>query len=131
LNIKRVYYPYWQWEDYQQGMWRILPKQEEQEYLNKAIEFTGNYKLYGSYMLKVLQEYPISCKQFLTNLSINRRAWIGHAACNIAINCPEYITRQAWKQLTDNQRILANLEADKAILKWELYNSKEQLCLLT
>jgi hypothetical protein len=111
-------------------MWRKVSKSEEQSYIDKAINFTGNHSLYGSYMMEVLNQYPISCEQFLSNININRRAWIGHAACNIAINCPEYLTRQAWKYLTDEQRRLANNQADKAIIKWELLNNNQgQLCL--
>ena len=125
--MEQEYFPYWMWEDYKNGMWRKETKENEPIFLEKAIKFTGDYKLYGSYMLKVLKDYPIACKQFLSNLNMNRRAWIGHAACNIAIKCPEYITRLAWKQLTDEQRRLANLEADKAILEWES-NNIGQLC---
>lgn len=126
--MKRVFYPYWEWEDYQHGMWRKVPKNEELEYLEKAIKFTGDHALYGKYMMKVLSEYPKSCEQFLGNTNINRRAWIGHAACNIAINCPEYITRLAWKELSEKQRVLANREADKAIFEWGQQQEKDQLC---
>jgi hypothetical protein len=108
-------------------MWRKVSANEEPEYLKKAIAFTGNHKLYGSYMMKVIQSWPISCEQNLTDLSINRRAWVGHAACCLAINCPEYITRQAWAFLNKEQQDLANNEADRAIEKWERNNIKEGL----
>jgi hypothetical protein len=55
----------------------------------------------------------------LTDISQNRRAWIGHAACCMAIKCPEYITRSAWGYLTKEQQDLANAEADRAIAWWE------------
>ena len=114
-------------------MWRKLEKSQEPEFVSKAIEFTGNHILYGQYMMKVIVEYPKSCEQFLTNPSINRQAWIGHAAANIAIQCPEYLTRIAWKELTEEQRILANKQADIAIEAWEKLHAgktgETQLCL--
>jgi len=55
----------------------------------------------------------------LTDSNLNRKAWIGHAACAMALGCPEDITREAWGRLTDEQRILANREAERAIQQWE------------
>lgn len=87
--------------------------------LKNAIEFTGNHELYGSYMLRVINEWPISCENALTDLSINRKAWVGHAAVALALQIPEDITREAWRELTDEQRFLANKEAERAIAIWE------------
>ena len=72
-------------------------------------------------MNRVVSEWNISCENALTDYSINRKAWIGHAATALALGCPEDITRQAWRFLTDEQQLLANKEADGAIKSWE-YN---------
>lgn len=92
--------------------------------LEKAIEFTGNHKLYGSYMKRVINEWIYSCENALTDYSINRKAWVGHAACALALNCPEDITRKAWSYLTDEQQLLANKEAEQAIQTWEYHHFK-------
>lgn len=89
-------------------------------YLRRAVLFTGNHRLYGRYMIKVTQEWPNSCVNALTDYNLNRKAWIGHAACALALHCPEDITRQAWGMLTNEQRILANRQADRAIQSWEV-----------
>lgn len=106
--------------------------------LQKAIEFTGNHKLYGEYMQKVIREWPISCENALTDYLLNRKAWIGHAACAMAIQCPENITRKAWRFLTYEQQYLANEQARRAIQSWEnnyieskkLYRDLDQPMLL-
>lgn len=118
-RIIREYYPYWEWEEYTCEMWRSTTKQEEEELLKQAIEFTGDYKKYGEYMIQAVDQWPISCAQNLSCTGMNRQAWIGHAACCIALNCPEHITRKAWHHLTQEQQDLANAEADKAIKYWE------------
>lgn len=117
--MQRIYHPFTLWEDWKSGMWRYTSETEKADYLQKAIEFTGNAQLYGSYMLKVLDQWPYACEHNLSNKAINRQAWIGHAACCLAINCPEDITRLAWHQLTQEQQDAANAQADMAIQIWE------------
>lgn len=70
-------------------------------------------------MLKVADSWEYSCEHNLTDSGINKQAWIGHAACCLAIGCPEYITRQAWWHLTKQQQDDANKKADEAIRYWE------------
>lgn len=119
MKIKRIYHPYTSWEDYNNGMWReIKDKEERADLLKKAIEFIGDHKLYGKYMIKVIENWTITCEHNLTDSSLNKQAWIGHCACSLAINCPEDITREAWNYLTKEQQDLANREADKAIRLW-------------
>ena len=121
--MKRIWHPFWLWEDIE--MWRKLPREEEGHYLERAMNFTGNADLYGNWMLRVLEECPVACEHNLSERGMNRQAWIGHAAVNLAIQCPEYITRQAWGLLTEEQRDKANLKADYAINLWEQRNKEK------
>ncbi len=114
---KRIYHPFQLWEEIPANMWGDVTNRKE--HLARAIEFTGNYKLYGEYMRRVASEWKFSCENALTDETLNKRAWIGHAACAMAIGCPEDITRKAWSKLTDEQRLLANKEATRAIRSWE------------
>lgn len=128
--MQQVYYPYWLWEDYQAGMWRNVFGDERMKLLEKAIKFTGDAKLYGSYMLRVVKSWFYSCSVNFTNPSINHQAWVGHAACCLAISCPEDITRLAWHELSEQQQIDANIQADKAISLWfKKYSEGKQICL--
>lgn len=100
--------------------------------LYNAIEFTGNAPLYGSFMRRVVREWPVSCEQNMTDIGINRKAWVGHAAACLAINSPEYVTRMAWAHLTNEQQRAANRQAQDAIDEWEATfarNMMDQLCL--
>ena len=102
-------------------MWGSVSSRET--WLQKAIVFTGNHQLYGSWMLRVSREWKYSCEHNLSGCWQNRRAWIGHAAVAMAIGCPEDIVRQAWGHLSEEQQRLANAEADKAIEDWECRNA--------
>lgn len=121
--MKQLYHQYHLWEDYISGVWRSVTKEEEERFLKECIAFTGNYGLYGMAMVRVIYEWPITCEHHLTNLGMNRKAWIGHAACQIEFGCPEYITRMAWGSLTKQQQIDANNVADLTIKLWEKRNS--------
>lgn len=113
--MKRIYIPWDKWECHKNGMWRTLSKSEETEAIKKCIEFTGNHILYGNAMLDVIFEWPNSMLHFLSNPSINKRAYLGHCAVTYSIGIPEYITRLAWKELTENQRELADDIAQKTL----------------
>ena len=117
--MKRSWHPYYLWEDWKAGMWRKVFPDEEERFVEAAVRFTGDAKLYGSFMLRVAQEWPFSCEHNLTERAMNRRAWIGHAAACMAIQCPEYLTRRAWWMLTQEQRDEADDQATNAIKTWE------------
>lgn len=120
--MNKIYHHFKDWEEHQYGMWVSISGERKKILLRRAIRFTGNAKLYGEYMLKALERWPISCEQNLSCHDQNRQAWIGHAATCIAIGCPEEITRLAWHYLTQKQQDDANAVADLAIQKWEEAN---------
>lgn len=128
-EMHQVWHHYETWEEFHAGMWRIISNEEARALLPLAIEFTADHAIYGSYMQRVIKEWPISCEHNLTNTAMNRRAWIGHAACCLAIKCPENITRQAWKHLTLKQQDDANAQADLAIMKWEQWYAEKDFGL--
>ncbi len=115
--MNKIWHPYWKWEEANFNMWGRVKNREK--YLQKAIEFTGDATRYGKYMMRVANEWSYSCEHNLTDLSQNRKAWIGHAACALAFQCPEDIVRQAWSHLTEDQQIAANEKAAEAIRYWE------------
>ena len=116
-NSNRIWHPYWKWEETEHNMWGSV--RDRNDYLDRAIQFTGDAELYGKYMMRVVREWVYSCEHNLTDRSQNRRAWIGHAACALAFQCPEDIVRQAWGHLSEQQQIEANAKADEAIRDWE------------
>ena len=98
-------------------MWGTV--RDRKSWLQKAIDFTGNATLYGEWMRRVTDEWRYSCEHNLTKVDTNRKAWIGHAAVALAMQCPEDIVREAWGYLTQEQQDLANMQAQQAIEHWE------------
>lgn len=123
--IKQVFVPYYEWEDWINGMWN---KGNETQ-LKQAIDFTGDYILYGSAMGEVIKAWPRTMLNSLTNKNINRRAFLGHCAVCFKLHIPESITRQAWGLLTNQQRFDADLMAEKHIKQWEYEYSRSLIKL--
>jgi len=105
-------------------MWNRLHKNIEAEMLKKAIDFTGNHLRYGAAMAEVINAWPNSMLHFLTNTSINKLAYIGHAAVYYKIQIPEHVVRLAWRELSESQQNLANLQALKALKQWQTKQEK-------
>lgn len=124
LKFERVYHHYLDWEEINFNMWGTV--ENKNKWLKKAIQFTSDHKKYGRFMMRVVNEWKFSCENALTDHSLNQRAWVGHAAVALAIGCPENITREAWGHLTDEQRLLANKEADRAIECWQINYAKSK-----
>jgi hypothetical protein len=118
LDNGEIWHPYWSWEEVKYNMWGSVDNRKY--WLQKAIDFTGDHYLYGSWMLKVADQWKYSCEHNLTKSDINKKAWIGHAAVAMAIQCPEDIVREAWSCLTQEQQDLANMKAQEAINYWEV-----------
>lgn len=108
-------------------MYATLSGTERKQMLEKAIEFTGDAEFYGLYMLDVIKKWPIACEQNLTDVRLNRLAWLGHAACCLAFGCPEDITREAWGYLSEEQQIRADAKAAEAIKIWEQEHERKNL----
>lgn len=126
MSLSRIHHPYWDWEDWKAGMWRAPCKEDEREFLSKAVAFTGDHLNYGFFMRRVVREWPKACEHNLTEPSMNRLAWIGHAATVMAIGCPEWVTRKAWGMLTAEQRRLADAQAQLALDEWiEAHEAKD------
>lgn len=117
MKSLEYWHPFWTWEELESNMWGEV--QNRKEFLERAIKFTGDHELYGAWMIKVADEWKFSCQHNLTKKNTNRKAWIGHAAVAMAIQCPEDIVRCAWGFLTETQQTLANMKAEEAINYWE------------
>lgn len=114
------------WEDYINGMWSKLKPEDEIIILPEIVSFTGNHILYGKSMIRAVNEWPITCNQNLSNPDINQRAFIGHCGCCIEKGYPEYMVRRAWWMLSEEQRVLADKQADIAIKYWQDNYFKKQ-----
>lgn len=110
---------YLEWEDYQNGLWSSITKDQEQNKIKQATDILINPE---TAMNKVIKFWPIASKVNLSDVRSNRKSWLGQAACCIESGVPEHITRMAWNSLTEDQKNNANNIAKQVIEKWERDN---------
>lgn len=120
--MKQIFAPYWEWEDYINGMYDLIPASSHSQLIEIAIQILSDSELFDLILGEVFKEWSVSVNVNLSNRSINRRAWLGRAACCYLYNVPETLTRLAWKELTDEQRQAADLIAIKYIQMYEKEN---------
>lgn len=123
--MQRVYHHYSLWEDYHAGMYDEC-KDGRSERVNKAAEILGTPDICREAMEKVVAEWKIATEYNLSNLEINRKAWLGQAACCCYAGIHEDETREAWGIMTEAQRIEANRIAAVIIRKWQTKREREE-----
>jgi hypothetical protein len=124
-QIKRIYRPYWTWEEWKNGMYS-KPEIEEPILISACVEFMSDLVEFSTAMQLVSENWPNAMQHNLTNTSRNRKSFLGHCACSYAIDCPEQLTRKAWKMLTESQREQANEAAQAIINEWVSAHGQEQ-----
>lgn len=117
--MKRIYHPHTKLEEVACGMWRIVSAQEREQFKLAAAELMNDTQRFEDAMRRASLEWPFSCEHNLTEASMNRIAWLGHAGCCIELGCPEDATRLGWWTLDQFKQDRANEASAKVIKEWE------------
>jgi hypothetical protein len=117
--MKQIFHPYTQWEDFIHGMYETDLPGDHAAAIAASVEMLANELLFLATAIDMVAAWPISSAVNLSNVSINRKAWVGQAACCFNHNAPETLTRLSWAMLTDQQRFAANRAADRVIYDYE------------
>ena len=115
--MERIFHHYNKWEDYHAGMYDEC-KDGRQERVKKAAYILGTPQICREAMEMVIAEWELATEYNLSNDGINRKAWLGQAACCCYSGIHEDETREAWGILTEEQRTEANRIAASLIKKW-------------
>ena len=124
--MERIYHRYEYWEDYKAGFYNNISGVNKDLMINKVVELFSSSELTETYMNKVIEKWKYSCEHNLTNLSLNRIAYLSQSACCIYAGVPSSITMEAWHLVSEENRNNANKIAEKIINNYE---KNLQLCL--
>jgi hypothetical protein len=127
--MKQHFYNYKDWECFQNNMYTI---RNNETHINHCKLLLSNQELFYTACLLVIKKYKISCLHHLTNNSINKKAYMGAAACNLMNDSSEIEVREAWSLLNEKEKTIANIIATKVINEYinKLNNNRnEQISL--
>lgn len=125
----RVFHTYDKWECYKAGFYNThmdgMTKEEcEQAYA----DFLSNEKKFSDSLEKVITEWKNSCEHYLTNISMNRIAWLGQAAMCYSTGIP-HVYRSGFFLLTEKQQDTANKIACEFLNIWLMDNNMKSITL--
>lgn len=123
--MERIFHHYTLWEDYHAGMYDES-KEGREERVKNAAYILGTPDICEKAMNMVVATWKISTEYNLSNSEINRKAWLGQAACSCFAGIHEDETREAWGIMTEQQRVKANEIASNIIKKWVQIREKEE-----
>lgn len=112
----QAFAPYYEWEDYLSGFYKH--KCNKPCNISKSREMLLSHELFYQDSLNTFRNWPVTCLVHLTNNTINRKAWIGHAAAYFNYGVCEACTVKAWHSLNENEQYSANNTADAAVKEW-------------
>lgn len=115
--MERIFHHYNKWEDYHAGMYDEC-KEGREERVKQAAEILGTPQICREAMQMVIAQWEKATEYNLSNEQINRKAWLGQAACCCYAGIHEDETREAWGIMTEAQRVEANRIAAGIIKRW-------------
>ena len=127
--MERIYHRYEDWECYKNGFFDNISGIEKELLEKKMIEMFSNSEVTEFQMREVILKWSNSCEHNLSNISLNRVAWLGQASCCIYANIPYKITMNNWRFLDKERQKISCDIAEKIIKEYEQSFKKRQLCL--
>lgn len=115
----RIYHHWEKWECCRAGMYESTPPNglTADKCREMYAEFLSDSGRFAMAMNRVLDEWPHSCDQFLSNQDINRIAWLGQASMCIETGVSSAF-RGGFKLLSQRQQAQANALAESFLKKW-------------
>jgi hypothetical protein len=117
--MKRIYHPYWLWEDHKAGFYENCSGENKELLILKGIEMFNCEIKTKENMLRVINEWQYSCEHNLTNESLNKIAYIGQSACCLYSNIPNKVTMEIWNKLQKNVQDRSNKIANDILNIWK------------
>jgi hypothetical protein len=126
MKIKRICHNYSKWEDWKADMYLI--KTIRPIMIQKSTRLLSDSKTFYQILNKLIKSWPFSTEHNLTDPSINKRAWLGRAACCFSHGANINETRIAWHNMESNLQDRANHIANRIISEWTKCKTRTSQC---
>ena len=114
----RIFHTYDKWECYKAGLYATSKPGWSKMQCEKAYRgFLSDLPKFEKALQGVITEWKHSCEHYLTNVAMNRVAWLGQAAACYALGLPATY-RGGFYQLTEDEQKAANEMALTYLNKW-------------
>lgn len=131
--MERIYHTWDKWECFQAGFHNKKGSDaslKKEDYEQKYADFLRDIPLFCSSLFKVIDTWKYSCEHNLTNLTMNRIAWLGQSAICAQYGIPSCY-RAGYFLLTKEEQSAANGVALAYLNTWLLSNGHVTIDLKT
>lgn len=126
---QRIFHTFDEWECYKAGFYATAVNGKTQEECEREYaEFLRDESKFALSCERVISEWKNSCEHYLTNVAMNRIAWMGQAAACISEGLPSKYCA-GYNLLSDEEKDIANNTALKFINKWMIANGRPPLAM--
>lgn len=120
----RIFHTYEKWECYKAGFYENTKRGMTKGQCEEAYRaFLADLPKFGAALDAVITQWKHSCEHYLTNVAMNRVAWLGQAAACQALGIPSTF-RGGFYLLTEEQQTAANELALSYLNKWLAANGR-------
>jgi len=125
----RIFHTYEKWECHKAGFYATTKEGMTAEQCESAYqEFLADPERFAEALRGVITEWKNSCEHYLTNVAMNRIAWLGQAAACYAMQIPAQY-RGGFSLLTEEQQKKANQIALEYLNKWLVANNRPEVSM--
>lgn len=125
----RIFHTHDTWECYQAGFYApTKPGLSRQQGEEMYRVFLSDLERFGEALEHVITEWVHSCEHYLTNIAMNRIAWLGQAAMCYATGVPASY-RSGFSLLTEEQQEAANELALEYLNRWLVANGRDEITM--
>lgn len=120
----RIFHTYEKWECYKAGLYETTKEGMTKAQCEEAYRaFLSDLPAFEAALAVVVTEWKHSCEHYLTNVSMNRIAWLGQASAAQALGIPATY-RGGFYKLTEAEQSAANELALVYLNKWLVANNR-------
>ncbi len=121
----RVFHTYDKWECHKAGFYASnFDGKTSDECKQAYADFLSDDDKFRTAVTSVINEWESSCEHYLTNIAMNRIAWLGQASMCYATGIPSKYC-SGFNLLSEDQKHCANLIALDALNDWLLMNERD------
>jgi ParB-like chromosome segregation protein Spo0J len=125
----RIFHTYDKWECYRAGFYDSTKEGMTKEQCEQAYcDFLADETQFRDALSHIIVEWKYSCEHYLTNVSMNRIAYLGQAALCYAKGIPSTF-RSGFHLLSKEQQEKANNIALEYLNKWLQNNGREEISI--
>lgn len=121
---ERIFHTFDKWECYKAGLYANTKEGMTKAQCEEAYRaFLSNLVKFAEALERITTEWKHSCEHYLTNVAMNRIAWLGQAAACYALGIPS-VFRSGFYLLSEAEQQRANDVALEYLNRWLVANGR-------